>query len=439
MTRLVPLWAIVIVLGPWAFETGRAQERRVDAQVRQLVQQLDAERAADRERAERRLLELGPEILAKLPSPDTADLSAEQRLRLRRIIRTLRRRQAEQQLAGTRITLSGTFRLSELMKRLSELTGNDIVDRRAELGQPVADPELEISWEDRLFWEAFLDMCARAGLTPELYDSDRAIAVIAGQPVKPPRTVQGGLMISAERLTLTVDYTVDARIGTLDLLLAWEPKVRIVRVMLHPAELSIVDDTGHSMLAQGPPDATIQVSPELGQFAVSVTIPVRAPALGAAQIERVDGTVRLLVSAVTRAVRIGPLRQGLRTTERTTDLTLQLLNVLDEAGVWRIQARVEYTGPQQDDQSEPLTESYEDWFLQTEAYLVNRRSGERFELNGGYNLLATGDRSFAIEYLFVDAPGKISDYDLVLEIPSEPVWVPVPIRFRQLALPIQTP
>ncbi len=414
-----------------ADDRGQIERREVE----RLVEQLDADRAAERDEAERRLVELGPAVLPLLPALDDSDLSQEQRLRLQRIIRKLRLGQAKQQLAGSRVTVKGRYRLSQLLALLHEQTGNRIVDRRAELGQPVDDPELTVAWHEQLFWDALLELCRKVNLRPEFYDAREAVGLIAGPPLKGPHTVQGGLLLAAERLTLTMDYHIGRPVGSLDLLLAWEPKIRVVRVVLNLDELTLVDDTGRPLIVNGAAGGTVLVRPETGQFAVSVTLPIAPPRLGASEIEHVEAIIRLLVSASTRVVRIGPLRSGLTAKQQTAELRLDVLRVTDEAGVWRIQTRVEYIG-EQELTAEALTESYEDWFLQTTAYLQNRRTGERFELNGGYNLLATGERSFAIEYLFVDAPGKLADYDLVLEVPSEPVWVPVTVRFKSLPLPL---
>ena len=440
------VWSIVqcvvlltgFAMGLAPFRAAAAQQEvSLKQRVAELVRRLDAPRAAVRDEAEEALLKLGPDALPWLPSLGDPALSAEQRLRLERVVRRLREAVARRKLAGTHLSLHGTYRLGTLLELLEEQSGNRIIDRRRELGQPVEDPQITVDWEHTSFWAALLEVCRKGKLTVEFFDSEQAVAVLSGPMPRAPRVIEGGLLVMAESLTLRTDYVAARSVGHLQLLVAWEPAIRVVRLRLDLSQTRIVDDQGGSLLARVPDERldAIQATPASGQIAVPLTVPLLPPAVGAREIAELDATLHVLVSGAVRPIRVGPLAPSLRGERRTADMKLRVLQVREELGVWRIQVKVDYLGA--DQEQEAVTESYEDWFLQTAVYLVHRASGKRFELNGGYNLLATGQRSYAVEYLFVDAPGKMSDYDLVIEVPAEPTWTPVKLRFEGLPLPVR--
>ena len=59
----------------------------------------------------------------------------------------------------------------------------------------------------------------------------------------------------------------------------------------------------------------------------------------------------------------------------------------------------------------------------------------QFEQNGGFNQLGASDTTMAFEYLFVDAPGKPSDYTLVYETPGAVSEIPLEFEFKDVPLP----
>lgn len=119
-------------------------------EVRELVQRLGSPRRIDREAAERRLLELGPPVLAVLP-----DLAVFRdpgvRESVRRIRTSLERRVAEESLQPSRVTWSGTATAVEIAAVISRQTGNPLIVPPSPDGTPAA--QLTFDWSDRPFWE----------------------------------------------------------------------------------------------------------------------------------------------------------------------------------------------------------------------------------------------------------------------------------------------
>ena len=67
--------------------------------------------------------------------------------------------------------------------------------------------------------------------------------------------------------------------------------------------------------------------------------------------------------------------------------------------------------------------------------LAPARDGSRFEQNGGFNSTGGGGGKLGFEYLFVDAPGKPADYQLVYETPSKVITIPLEFEFKDIPLP----
>lgn len=135
------------------------------SEVRTLVDRLSSPRRADREEAERRLLDAGPAILPHLPIPAaTADPAA--RETLRRLRTALERRLAEESLAPTRVTWSGQATPAELAAIITAQTSNVVEIAAADDSQE--SPPLTVDWQQTPFWEAVGELMTRGkfGMVP---------------------------------------------------------------------------------------------------------------------------------------------------------------------------------------------------------------------------------------------------------------------------------
>src|SRR5690606_8466669 len=112
--ELSPMIGSLIVSLALLMQAGEAAPAadELATQVQRLVRQLDDEQLARREAAEKGLVELGPKALSLLP-PNSPRLTAETRERLGRARRQLEIALAESAAEPTRVTLSGSMKLSE--------------------------------------------------------------------------------------------------------------------------------------------------------------------------------------------------------------------------------------------------------------------------------------------------------------------------------------
>lgn len=108
-------------------------------------------------------------------------------------------------------------------------------------------------------------------------------------------------------------------------------------------------------------------------------------------------------------------------------MTLREFDTTDE-GVWAARFIVERK------MQGTETESYLRAEMKNELYLL-AADGRRVLQDGGMNVQDLGDGRVEYEYLFVDVPGTVLDYKLVIEIPAGLVRAPVPFQFADVPLP----
>ena len=85
-------------------------------------------------------------------------------------------------------------------------------------------------------------------------------------------------------------------------------------------------------------------------------------------------------------------------------------------------------------QGKELSESYRQGLFNNRLWL-QKADGSRFEHNGGFSNTASDQGKLGFEYLFVDAPGKPADYQLVYQTPSKVLTIPLEFEFKDVPLP----
>ena len=96
--------------------------------------------------------------------------------------------------------------------------------------------------------------------------------------------------------------------------------------------------------------------------------------------------------------------------------------------VWKIRVLVEYPGGGE------AFESYRQGLFNNRLWLQTA-DGARFEHNGGFSNTSSAEGKLGFEYLFVDAPGKLKDYQFVYETPSAVKTIPLRFEFKDVPLP----
>ena len=115
-------------------------------------------------------------------------------------------------------------------------------------------------------------------------------------------------------------------------------------------------------------------------------------------------------------------------TQKQGDVSATLQNVEIDEQVWKVNVELVYPG------NGPAFESYRQGLFNNRIWL-QKADGSRFEHNGGFSNTSSDGGKLGFEYLFVDAPGKSADYQLVYETPSKVVTIPLEFEFKNVPLP----
>ena len=105
-----------------------------------------------------------------------------------------------------------------------------------------------------------------------------------------------------------------------------------------------------------------------------------------------------------------------------------LENVVIDEQVWKVNVVVVYPD------AGPAFESYRQGLFNNRLWL-QKVDGTRFEHNGGFSNTSSDGGKLEFEYIFVDVPGKLADYQLVYETPAKVETVPLEFQFKDVPLP----
>ena len=414
-----------------------APDAALKDRVLQLVERLGADKVEARDTATESLIKLGPKALPLLPDPATVT-SAERKERLGRIRAALAEKQAELNTGASKVTITGKgIRLSEALQQLQKQTGNAISDLREQLGTEVTNPALDLDVRDKPFFEALDEIARLAEVATNFGTGDGSIGVMAGAsmaPVagmpaskaKPLILYSGPFRIELQQVSLSRDFQAGTALANIKLEAAWEPRLRPMLMKLKAEEMKIVDDRKKDVKPQVTAETDeVVLRPE--NPAAELNINLEAPERDAKKIASLVIKAEVTVPAGLKTFKFPSLAQK-DVTVKQGDVSLTLEDTEIDEQVWKVNITLVYPG------EGPAFESYRQGLFNNRIWL-QRADGSRFEHNGGFNSTGSDGGKLGFEYLFVDAPGKPAEYQLIYETPSKVITIPLEFEFKDVILP----
>jgi hypothetical protein len=426
-----PLLAALTLIAP---ARGQAIDAALKDRVAQLVEKLDAKKAEDRDAAQAALIKLGARIAALLPEP-AKDASAELKSRLAKVKEAFAEELERVNFQATRVTLKGDgLRLSEAVKQLQARTNNAITDLREAMGADATNPSLTLDIADKPFFEA-LDLVAKeAGVRPYFFTGDGSIGLMAGSggpnalpdqigvdPPKPLVAYSGPFRVTLSRFSFSADYATGSSAANAQFEVAWEPRMRPMLLTLKAEDVEILDGNGTKVL----PSVTAETgSVVLRQEnpVVEMNVNMDTPDLSTKKFSRLKVKAEVTVPAAVRTYKFPTIAVKKEVVKKEGDVAVVLEGTEVEESVWKVRVRVDMP------QEGPAFESYRQGLFNNRIFLQTA-DGTRFEQNGGFNNVG-GPLSF--EYLFVDAPGKPADHQLIYETPGKVITIPLEFEFKDV-------
>lgn len=454
-TFLLRLLVVAVALGSVPMSL-TADEAVDESAVRRWVVRLDADRKADRQRAEEELLKLGPPALKWLPEPESLGSRATAEA-IRRVRAKLERQKAEESVHATRLTGAGSQSVGETLQRLTKETGNVIVidDLSKELlSKPVKLSEQPTFWDvieatsrqHELSW-SFTGSPARLRLFPmttaAMDDSPRVVLAatqakafrVALKSIR-ERTVVG--QDSGPLLRLELDVMSEPRLRPLFL------KCAVADVAVSGARKTTKDKPAAAGWQPFSPDAKLELTFGQGRKQMSVPLDFRRPegdwsslsVTGKLHIETAAGEEPLEFPAGAEARGVSRRRGGVTVKVLRWESGGAKDNGLD------VTALVTY------DTGGPAFESHRSWMLFNVAGLVRagmmptEKPASGVAMNDVSLLKPTHidsdvqpDGSIAVTYRFEKLPLPASEYrfryvapTLILDVPLEFELRDVPLR-----------
>jgi len=418
----------------WVFMVGAlassARAQTTDAalkdRVSQLVERLDAPKMEAQQAAEDALIKLGPRILPLLPDGDKAG-SPVRRKRLERIRGALHEAFDQTNLGASKVTLQAKgIRLSEVVQKLQAQTGNAITDLREAEGGQASNPSLDIV--DKPFLEALDLICEKAEISPNFFSGDGSIGLMPGTaPKKGLVLYNGPFRVTFKQIATVRDLQADAASASVQFDVAWEPRLRPMLLKLAADQLKVVDDQGKDIEADVKEESTdVVLRPENPVAEMHITL--KAPERAAKTFKSLKVKAEVTVPAGLKTFRFPSLAVKEPKTIKQGDIGVTLEGTEVDEQVWKVEVVLAYPG------EGPAFESYRQGLFNNRLWL-QRSDGSRFEHNGGFSNTSSDEGKLGFEYLFVDAPGKPGEYQLVYETPSKVLTIPLEFEFKDVPLP----
>lgn len=426
--------AAILVVPLSAF--GQAADADLRSQLEQLVRQLNAPQAAQRDEAERAIIDLGApgnadagaqSVLDLLPEPNDR-MPPEVRHRLTRIRQTIEKADAESAASATRVTLKADgMPLADVFAAIEEQTGNRIVDQRSQFGQEAPKVPVTIEIQDRPFWAAMDEILDQAQLTTYNFSGEDALVV---QPRGPNAADRAGRACYAGpfRIEATeVHATRNLRQNDGDFLrvtieVAWEPRLAPIRIS-HPLDsLGAIDEDGNEVSTAAMPTGEFEVPANVGSQSADLQLQLTLPPRSTERIARLTGRLNTVIPGRTETFRFEDLENAERVDQRRGGAVVTLDRVRRNGEIWELYMRVQF------DETSGALESHRGWVLQNVSYLVDAQ-GKRIE-HVGFETTHQSEQEIGLAYLFELPEGRESLDGLAWEYKSPAAIMQLPIEYE---------
>ncbi len=360
-----------------------------EADVRELVDQLDADQLLKRQTAERELIEKGVPTIEFLPT-DRSTLSAEARMRLSRVRLALEKEKAQEGAEAMTIRLTGAETLDQALERISGASG-------VEFEFPI-DPNtpVELGKIGPLsFWQAVDSVLDAASLDVDFYGGgDGKLALVPRGPNRPER-INSGAYAGVYRLEPTI---VNARRVlnqpemsgmNVSIQIAWEPRLTPIGLTLPLDQLVAKLDDGAS-LTPLKTEGEIHVATNSELAFSELNLPLQLPDGRPRKIVALSGLVRALLPGPMESFEF-PLKAG-KGEVRKGAVTVQLDAIRANGPLHEIRMLMIM------EDADRSLESHRQWIFENPAY-VTAPDGTREE-HLGYQVFRQTASEVGIGYLF---------------------------------------
>lgn len=414
-----------------------AVDSQLARQVSRFIGQLNDDRAAERDAAETKLLDLAgsstaeaDRFLEALPK-ETEQMPVAVRERLARIRKEVEDRAAKAATMATKITLSAKdMPLKDVLAAIEKQTGNKFVDNR-EQGDPASakDSRIDIEFKDERFWPAIDQILDLAKLGIYGYGGKDALSIVTRDPADSARhsraAYKGPFRIDVTEVQADRSLRQPRQTSLkLQLEVAWEPRLKPIAISQPVADLQASTDSGGE-LAVAQPKANLDVEVPNGTQAAEITLPLKLPSRDVKRITVLKGKLHALVPGRQVKFRFGDLTKAAGKSQRMGGVQVTVDDVRKNNEIWEVHMRFAL------DEDNGALQSHRAWVFQNPSYLVDK-DGKQVD-NGGLETTRQTQNEVGVAYVF-DVPA-LDGMTWVYETPAAIVDLPVEYEIKDIELP----
>jgi hypothetical protein len=437
-------WLFTLVILTLCFSApvrGQDDEMALIDRVAFLQHQLQSDKTAERDAAEKELLDLGPKVLDHLePVDNRTPTDIVQRLqRIRKELETVAVREVTQ---ASKVTLQGKMKLGDALGGIREQTGNDVA-MPGETPDVLVNREIELDLEDVDFWvavakvmsEGQLEVDPYAGKPGQLRLTPTQAARIAAanpglpdpkpKPVAPPRNASGifDLMVTKVNASRNL-LNPELNYCNVTVRVRWEPRVQPVSIDLPVSSISAIDEFDNSIAIPNP-DGVISglVQPEIPELEFS--IPIGLVDRQIEVINSLDATIDAVLPGRTEIFRfkkLGNLDPGY--SQQKAGATVTFEGIIKNDDLFGVKVRLSF------EEDNNALESHRGWAFNNPMHLVDENE-EKLEPIA-LETISQDNAEVVIRYYFERDP---EDLTMIYNSPAAIVKVPVKISLKNIPLP----
>jgi hypothetical protein len=290
------------------------------------------------------------------------------------------------------------------------------------------DPPLALNFTGLSFWQALDTIANQAKARVSLYQRDGQVVLVDAAPNQEPQPVSYDKLFrfTVRRITATEDFEAGIRRYVAHLALAWQPGFRPVFLETQSQSVTVEDDQARVLK---PPSEGSSQYPVGQPRATEVEIPLPAFPRATGKIGLLKGSVTLTGAAKMLRFTFDAIAEGKMEQE---GVMVKLRQVVTRSEPWTVQVELIYPP------NGLRFESYENWLLHNEVFLVNKDGKRRFPATGHSIEELKSDRA-VITYYFAEtkdkARGMPGDWKLEYWTPSQLLQTRVSFTFKDLRLP----
>lgn len=396
------------------------------AEIRRVLRNLDSDQSAQRDAAEKRLIELGSVVLPFLPEV-SSNTSGELKIRLQRIREQLQTSKIETFFEASSITIAGKMKVSDALAEITKQSGNVITLENANAG---GGTEIELAADKQPFWKVMDELLSQARLRINTFSAVEGMSLVPAYESSsvpgPLAYADGPFQVRALSAQTSLQFGGPAT-GLLDISLQvnWEPRLKPVFIQLPMATMKASVAEGGEIESANPaasPEIPINSSGSSAQVDLQFPRPPRS----ARKLDKLSGEFVVAVPSEKHKYIFEKFGNGKRQSEKFGEVTVTLENARRNGSVYEVRILAEFK------ESQGALDSFRGWILSNRAYLLDAKQN-RVE-NVGLQTYAVTSDAVGVAFLF-QINGDPNDFALVYESPGMITRQRVKFELENIDLP----